>query len=90
MVINYHSILTFKKTINSFKINVIVTTIQCFALNKVSKAKKKDYITRMKKYNTVRYRSYITETNCKRYDRMIIISSLKIKMKSMHLTRKVD
>lgn len=44
----------------------------------------------MKKYNTVRYRSYITETNCKRYDRMIIISSLKIKMKFMHLTRKVD
>lgn len=31
----------FKKTINSFKINVIITTIQCFALNKVSKAKKK-------------------------------------------------
>lgn len=41
MVINYHSILTLKKTINSFKINVIITTIQCFALNKVSKAKKK-------------------------------------------------
>lgn len=28
----------------------------------------------MKKYNTVRYRSYITETNCKIYDRMIMIS----------------
>lgn len=31
----------------------------------------------MKKYNTVRYRSYITETNCKIYDRMIMISFAK-------------
>ena len=31
----------------------------------------------MKKYNTVRYRSYITETNCKRDDRMIMISFAK-------------
>lgn len=41
MIIIYHFILTFLKNIYSFKINVIITTIQCFALNKVSKAKKK-------------------------------------------------